>query len=428
MALAGENAGDGRVSKNSEVTLTLGREREETPAGETTEEGRKEEPVSRMEFEQNKEGTDEPRQKKARVKEPKSAKVVKKLEKKREKEEKEEKKREKERGEEEESDPSSEDDDLPNYQTTSTTKVTINKLKEGDHIWMKWKTFPHWPALVVKGYPTKTKSKARARIIYFGDKPEHDPVTIKYAQRRKLARYVRGNEEYEKFMRAGRECGENAEYFLQSVQEAEAFITAKWNKELTGSALEMFKQICEKRPASMTPPAAWMEQSLSVRQLEPPTVSAFGFPLDPDLMDREKEEEEEEEEASDSEVSKSDSEEEEEENSVYSLEKVLQHFTKLKPTLIEIMSGATPSEYHTVYISGTAKQKQQLALCSKYGPCNKWTISKKMKLIRHLQKIAEESFNSSLFTYAGDVLLPEAMVRTISHFEGISEEEAQKRL
>ena len=44
---------------------------------------------------------------------------------------------------------------------------------------------------------------------------------------------------------------------------------------------------------------------------EPPTVSAFGFPLDPDLMDREKEEEEEE--ASDSEVSKSDSEEEEEE-------------------------------------------------------------------------------------------------------------------
>ena len=134
---SGRECGDGRVSKNSEVTLTLGREREETSAGETTEEGRKEEPVSRMEFEQNKEGTDEPRQKKARVKEPKSAKVVKKLEKKREKEEKEEKKREKERGEEEEreggktmtteeeeSDPSSEDDDLPNYQTTSTTKVT----------------------------------------------------------------------------------------------------------------------------------------------------------------------------------------------------------------------------------------------------------------------------------------------------------------
>jgi hypothetical protein len=184
----------------------------------------------------------------------------------------------------------------------------------------------------------------------------------------------------------------------------------------------MFKQICEKRPASMTPPAAWMEQSLSFRQHEPPTVSAFGFRLDRDLMDREKEEE-----ATDSEASKTDSEEEEE-NSVYTLEKVLQHFTKLKPALTAIMSGATPSEYHTAFTSGTAKQKQQLALCSKYGPCKKWTISKKMELIRHLQKIAEESFNSSLFRYAGDVLLPEAMVRTISHFEGISEEEAQKRL
>ena len=71
------------------------------------------------------------------------------------------------------------------------------------------------------------------------------------------------------------------------------------------------------------------------------------------------------------------------------------------------MSGATPSEYHTAFTSGTAKQKQQLALCSKYGPCKKWTILKKMELIRHLQKIAEESFNSSLFRYAGDVLLPE---------------------
>jgi hypothetical protein len=40
---------------------------------------------------------------------------------------------------------------------------------------------------------------------------------------------------------------------------------------------------------------------------EPPTVSAFGFRLDRDLMDREKEEE-----ATDSEASKTDSEEEEE--------------------------------------------------------------------------------------------------------------------
>ena len=142
---SGRECGNGRVSKNSEVlngTLTLSREGEETSVGETTEEGRKEEPVSRMESGQNKEGTDEPRQKKARVKEAKSAKRVKKLEKKREKEEKEEKKREdekereKERGEEDErggektttteeegSETSSEDDELPNYQTTSTTKV-----------------------------------------------------------------------------------------------------------------------------------------------------------------------------------------------------------------------------------------------------------------------------------------------------------------
>ena len=30
--------------------------------------------------------------------------------------------------------------------------------------------------------------------------------------------------------RAGRECGENAEYFLRSVKEAETFLAAKCNK------------------------------------------------------------------------------------------------------------------------------------------------------------------------------------------------------
>ena len=30
--------------------------------------------------------------------------------------------------------------------------------------------------------------------------------------------------------KAGRECGQHANYFLQSVREAEAFITAKCNK------------------------------------------------------------------------------------------------------------------------------------------------------------------------------------------------------
>ena len=75
----------------------------------------------------------------------------------------------------------------------------------------------------------------------------------------------------------------------------------------------------------------------------------------------------------------------------------------MQPTLTAIMSGATPSEYHQVYTSGTAKQKQQLLVCGKYGPCRKWSTAKKMELIQHLQKITD----CPAFGYAGDVLLPE---------------------
>ena len=73
------------------------------------------------------------------------------------------------------------------------------------------------------------------------------------------------------------------------------------------------------------------------------------------------------------------------------------------------MSGANPSEYHRVFNSGSAKEKHKLTICGKYGPCKKWKTAKKMALIQHLQKMAEDSFsiNSPLFRYAGDVLLPE---------------------
>ena len=84
-----------------------------------------------------------------------------------------------------------------------------------------------------------------------------------------------------------------------------------------------------------------------------------------------------------------------------------------QPTLIEIMTEATPSEYHRVFTSGLAKERHQLTRVRKYGPCDRWTTDRKLALIRHLQSLVEEETagaDGSIFRYAGDVLLPEVCV------------------
>jgi hypothetical protein len=167
-----------------------------------------------------------------------------------------------------------------------------------------------------------------------------------------------------------------------------------------------------------------MDMTLNVQQnedVEAPAVSAFGYHLDSELMDT----------GAESDVSDSETEsKEEEEDPLYSLDKVLSYITELKPILRGIMSDSVSSDYHQLFTRGTAREKYQLGNCNKFGPCRKWKTDKQVALIRHIEKIAKEavSESGSQFTYARDVLLPEAMIRTISHFEGISEQKAREKL
>ena len=72
------------------------------------------------------------------------------------------------------------------------------------------------------------------------------------------------------------------------------------------------------------------------------------------------------------------------------------------------MCGSVPSEYHRLFTGGTSREKHQLGICRKYGPCQKWKTGKKLALIHHLEKIAKEvSGAGTEFLYSEDVLLPE---------------------
>lgn len=304
-------------------------------------------------------------------------------------------------GEEEE-----EEDDLPRINLDADSSVRVHQLQPNDVIWAKFDKFPYWPALVTTVVtPKKRKSKSRASVLFFG---YNDSKTISIKSQ-KIARFQsKTNEEY---IEAGRGEGEGT-VFMAAVEEAKRLINSRASREIIGTPKEQFKRMMSLRPQSKQVAAS------------PMALQAIRKKLDLQAFERKQVEPVPQEEDTCSGISSD--EEEMEEDPVYGYDKVFAAIEEMKPELVAIVQGRSPSNQHQMFVSG---QHTELKRAEKYGPLSKWPAEKLTSLVERLQEISVEASEGRFkMNYSHEVLLPEAVKSLICMFEGLTSAEATEKM
>lgn len=321
---------------------------------------------------------------------------------------------------------------LPSFNSSFHKKFNVFDLSPKEVVWAKYQNFPFWPAMVARPSKYKTKSKFSVDIYFFG---ESTLTKLKIRNPRNLFPYE--YEHTEKFSRVGKEKltkEADCKKFLLALDEVKEFFRESARCE---TAAEAMQEVMRRRGTGVSSSMAVEEREdeggddedeggddeddgiAAALPVPPPPSSpkpSSSFTV-----------------AANVDSSESDFSEEAEDNDnkeeigPYTYDRVVKEMELLKPVLVGIMRGEVHSDLHTVFTSGSRKEKEMLRLSEKHGPLQRWKEYEVARLVRTvlLDKVVKKAEGSSFgLTYAYDVLLPEAMMRVKAVLEDIPIEQA----
>ncbi|XP_064390155.1 uncharacterized protein LOC135338070 isoform X2 [Halichondria panicea] len=316
------------------------------------------------------------------------------------------------------SDPDS-DDDLPIVDFSVQENVRIHEIRPNAVIWTKYKHYPFWPVLVVSVKKSKKIAQSSLQVKFLGYEVKEPKVKIKNHKNIALYATKRATQFKEE---GGR--GKNSKRFFQAVEDAETLIRLRADKEIRGNPEEQLQQIITYRPRR--------QESRSVSPVVEASHTPFmadevntDAPLNidsamPDSSDEEFD------------IPSSEGEEDNQEFE-YNHTKVMEIVNKIECELVAIAQGRAESRRHSVFVSGSEKERNGLKKEGHYGPLMKWKSGKRFDFSQHLLKMVGKPEHQPVQCklsqdYLLGVLLPETMTRMIMRMEGVSYQEAEQQL
>eukprot|EP00118_Oscarella_pearsei_P009952 m.58881 g.58881 ORF g.58881 m.58881 type:complete len:368 (+) comp34840_c0_seq2:434-1537(+) len=328
------------------------------------------------------------------------------------------------------------DDDLPSTGLSHNSSMSSvsqgGSIAVGDVVWARHPRWPHWPCVVCN------KVAKSVYVNYFAYM--YNGPSLRCGKKNVLPYNCKEKEDLKKgfssplfkVKNAVKRQKENEEAFDNAKKQAEDYLMYKVNPDSDMFSPADKREFEHMADYSKTCKTSNLTQSHISGQLESKTFNSSDSESDNSSSETEESEPTDQPDECDTPDENHETESEiVSENSKYAdKDIILKEIEQFRDELQKIFKGETGSWWHKTFFSAGRKDRNSLKQKAGFGPIpiheRGLVLGKLVEMIKSFQT-SEEPNTLCHVTYAGDVMVPETVIRLIRNIEGVTLEEAKQR-